>query len=282
MDTVHRRYGNHRVRVGPHFLRVPKKRCRARAVTSGMRDAILKAQNMRCAGCDSVVREIQSTGHALFDIDHVVPHSLGGPCEPPNLVALCLACHRAKTTLEAAHCGCVGRRVRDLTKRMRRNGSAAARDALLCFWCLDVVSPYFEASHRCAPGKGPFIIMDELSHQIIETTTTREPSLHRGGRRDCFGSYGRGSPQVLDGRREDMNHSHTKQYTNQRRVHRHLRRSTPCGVEHTEEHHNEEHHNEEYYNEEHAFPMMAFFAPQLARRQTHLRRRFARFEFDTH
>lgn len=53
--------------------------------------AILERQEFKCARCGG-----QLVGAAEFD--HIVPLGLGGEDKPDNIAALCLPCHRAKTT----------------------------------------------------------------------------------------------------------------------------------------------------------------------------------------
>jgi 5-methylcytosine-specific restriction endonuclease McrA len=57
-----------------------------------------RRQNWMCAGNECLLPE----GRELeeFDIDHIVPLSLGGTEDPSNLQALCPGCHRKKTDQE--------------------------------------------------------------------------------------------------------------------------------------------------------------------------------------
>jgi len=48
---------------------------------------------MYCATCDVQI----DVGLSLWELDHRVPHALGGSDETENLQVLCLHCHRRKT-----------------------------------------------------------------------------------------------------------------------------------------------------------------------------------------
>ena len=65
--------------------------------TEFQRRTIAKRQNWICAGKDCTLE-----GQELkeYDIDHIIPLSLGGSEEDDNLQALCPACHRKKTDHE--------------------------------------------------------------------------------------------------------------------------------------------------------------------------------------
>ena len=65
--------------------------------TEPQRRMIAKRQNWICAGkeCTLEGQELQE-----YDIDHIIPLSLGGGEEDDNLQALCPACHRKKTDQE--------------------------------------------------------------------------------------------------------------------------------------------------------------------------------------
>ena len=65
--------------------------------TELQRRQIAKRQNWICAG-----KECTLKGHELqeYDVDHIIPLSLGGSEEDDNLQALCPGCHRKKTDQE--------------------------------------------------------------------------------------------------------------------------------------------------------------------------------------
>lgn len=66
----------------------PKRWCRKRP-SSGLRRAILEAQEDRCLGCGA--------GFGEAEFDHVIPLGLGGDNAPDNWAALCGRCHKTKT-----------------------------------------------------------------------------------------------------------------------------------------------------------------------------------------
>jgi 5-methylcytosine-specific restriction endonuclease McrA len=55
--------------------------------------AILDRQDRKCAGCGADIIQF-----GVVHFDHIVPVALGGEDEPDNLQALCIPCHKAKTT----------------------------------------------------------------------------------------------------------------------------------------------------------------------------------------
>lgn len=68
---------------------------------------ILVRQAFRCKGVPNYTCPLLGCTGGLFDeagydIDHVVPLVLGGSSDPTNLQALCVSCHRIKTSREEA------------------------------------------------------------------------------------------------------------------------------------------------------------------------------------
>ena len=158
---LHRRVGDHEVRVGPHFLPVPHMRRPARTVNDALRDRIVSLQHSCCAACGDMLEESPSVdGGRLYDIDHIIPHAALGSCKPHNLMALCLVCHRAKTRTEAALCRGSRKAWRAATRAHREDGGCAR---LVCFWGHAIISPWFVEAHRCPDGRGPFFIIDEVA-----------------------------------------------------------------------------------------------------------------------
>ena len=75
-----------------------RKRTPARVYrTEPQRRQIAKRQHWICAGkeCTLDGKELQE-----YEIDHIIPLSLGGSEDPDNLQALCPGCHRRKTDQE--------------------------------------------------------------------------------------------------------------------------------------------------------------------------------------
>lgn len=66
--------------------------------TEPERRKIAMKQNWMCSGKDCSLSEGKQLEE--FDIDHIVPLSLGGSEDSSNLQALCPACHRKKTDHE--------------------------------------------------------------------------------------------------------------------------------------------------------------------------------------
>ena len=63
---------------------------------------VLKRQTLKCNICFKKL-ETTNDGVKLFDIDHIEMFSLSGNNDYTNLQALCLPCHRIKTTHEIRH-----------------------------------------------------------------------------------------------------------------------------------------------------------------------------------
>lgn len=89
---------------------------------------ILVRQAFRCKGVPNYTCPLLASTGGLFDeagydMDHVIPLVLGGSSDPTNLQALCVSCHRIKTSREEA--------VRSLGKPMVI--SASLREHLLRF-----------------------------------------------------------------------------------------------------------------------------------------------------
>lgn len=66
-----------------------------RFATKQQRDAVLIAQDFRCAICSLELKD-------GFELDHRLPYALGGVTDVSNLQAVCKSCHRLKTASERA------------------------------------------------------------------------------------------------------------------------------------------------------------------------------------
>jgi 5-methylcytosine-specific restriction endonuclease McrA len=73
-----------------------QRRCAQRYATPQHRRRLYLLQDGRCALCGVSLPSV-------FDVDHIVPFTQGGPTSLWNLQAVCLACHRAKTPLDGSH-----------------------------------------------------------------------------------------------------------------------------------------------------------------------------------
>lgn len=64
------------------------------AMTTQMRESILRRDNWTCQRCgNSVYKE----PNLLLEVDHIIPISKGGKTEPNNLQTLCWKCNRSKS-----------------------------------------------------------------------------------------------------------------------------------------------------------------------------------------
>lgn len=108
---------------------MPKRRLR-----ESVKKRIACSQQWKCVGedCRMPDRTLPST----YQVDHVVPHALGGTDDVSNLRALCPTCHADKTQREHAWIL--------LSKKIPNPDNQQ-----LCITCKEVVSPHFE--HDC-PG----------------------------------------------------------------------------------------------------------------------------------
>ena len=75
------------------------KRTKRKRMTEPQRRKIALRQNFKCANPDGKCKLTDALEE--YDVDHVIPLSLGGDDEERNMQALCPACHRRKTENEA-------------------------------------------------------------------------------------------------------------------------------------------------------------------------------------
>lgn len=101
-----------------------------RRLRESVKKRVAASQRWCCSECGHV---LEST----YQIDHVVPHSVGGSDDPSNLTALCVRCHALKSQ-EEYHT------IREF-KRAMRCLSVTER---MCWFCGCVYSCYF--AHACA------------------------------------------------------------------------------------------------------------------------------------
>ena len=95
-----------------------------------MKKRVAAGQGWRCAACTSLLP-------ATFQVDHAVPHAVGGGDDPQNLRALCANCHAEKTQREAA-------RIRLHTTLSAAVAQSAIRTSCYpCWGCHRVLSSYF-------------------------------------------------------------------------------------------------------------------------------------------
>jgi len=82
-------------------------RDRNRNFTVSQKNAMIALQDNKCAGCGKRITSI------ISEADHKIPWESGGRTEIDNAWALCLNCHRIKTTLETVFRMEKGRRCRE-------------------------------------------------------------------------------------------------------------------------------------------------------------------------
>ena len=81
--------------MGPLSIsRVPQPKRRKRAKNIVIARALGKCENDKCTGMPP---DVKKDGTPLFQVDHIVQLSDGGPDRPDNMIALCPNCHTAKT-----------------------------------------------------------------------------------------------------------------------------------------------------------------------------------------
>ena len=95
-----------------------------------MKKRVGASQEWKCAKCAKLLP-------ATFQVDHVIPHAIGGSDHPSNLEALCVECHAAKSQSENARIA----HHKKLEKLCIRSSEVP------CWTCHRVVSTYFE--HAC-------------------------------------------------------------------------------------------------------------------------------------
>ena len=101
-----------------------------RHLGESMKKRVGASQEWKCAKCAKLLP-------ATFQVDHVIPHAIGGSDHPSNLEALCVECHAAKSQSENARIA----HHKKLEKLCTRSSEVP------CWTCHRVVSTYFE--HAC-------------------------------------------------------------------------------------------------------------------------------------
>ena len=84
----------------------PKRRKRAK-------DIVIARANGSCENdrCNGMPPDVKKDGTPLFQVDHIIQLSEGGPDQPDNMIALCPNCHTAKT---------LGKNRNDMTSRLKK------------------------------------------------------------------------------------------------------------------------------------------------------------------
>ena len=88
--------------------RTPQPRRRKRAKDIVVARAEGKCENDQCTGMPP---DVKKDGTPLFQVDHIIQLSDGGPDQPDNMIALCPNCHTAKT---------LGRNKTEMTTRLKK------------------------------------------------------------------------------------------------------------------------------------------------------------------
>jgi 5-methylcytosine-specific restriction protein A len=88
--------------------RTPQPRRRKRAKDIVIARAAGKCENDQCTGMPP---DVKKDGTPLFQVDHIIQLSDGGPDQPDNMIALCPNCHTAKT---------LGKNKNEMTSRLKK------------------------------------------------------------------------------------------------------------------------------------------------------------------
>ena len=88
--------------------RTPQPRRRKRAKDIVIARAAGECENDQCTGMPP---DVKKDGTPLFQVDHIIQLSDGGPDQPDNMVALCPNCHTAKT---------LGKNKSEMTSRLKK------------------------------------------------------------------------------------------------------------------------------------------------------------------
>jgi 5-methylcytosine-specific restriction protein A len=88
--------------------RTPQPRRRKRAKDIVIARAAGECENDQCTGMPP---DVKKDGTPLFQVDHIIQLSDGGPDQPDNMVALCPNCHTAKT---------LGKNKNEMTSRLKK------------------------------------------------------------------------------------------------------------------------------------------------------------------
>ena len=108
-----------------------------RKVSSMMKKRVAASQRWTCAQCKKMLE-------ATFEVDHIVPHAVGGSDLPSNLHALCVSCHANKTMCEHA-------RIYAFKKQSEEVVASASKSIAVCWYCHSVYSTFFthDLEHGC-------------------------------------------------------------------------------------------------------------------------------------
>jgi hypothetical protein len=132
-----------------------KCKMRRRHLGESTKKRVAAGQEWRCAKCNKILS-------ATFQVDHVIPHSIGGSDHPSNLEALCVECHADKSQIEQSRISHHKR----LLKLCQESKSAVP-----CWTCHRIVSTHFQ--HTC-DHRGLDGIYDDLHDNMYEDL--QEPS----------------------------------------------------------------------------------------------------------
>lgn len=122
---------------------------RRRHLSESVKKRVAADQEWRCAQCTKVLP-------ATFQVDHVIPHAIGGSDHPRNLEALCVECHAAKSQVENARIA----HHKKLLKVCEPQPSSVP-----CWSCHRVVSKYF--THTC-DYRGEEGLYDSLCEGLVD------------------------------------------------------------------------------------------------------------------
>src|SRR3989344_1371026 len=102
-----------------------------RRLSESVKKRVAAAQSWRCA-------EFAQLLPATYQVDHIIPHCIGGSDDIRNLRALCVSCHATKTQ-------CEGPRIQH--HRTLVASSSTLPSSTVCWHCPRILSTYF--THEC-------------------------------------------------------------------------------------------------------------------------------------
>ena len=121
-----------------------------RRLSESLKKRLAYEQKWSCFVCGNMLPP-------TFQVDHIVPHAIGGSNHPSNLQALCVECHARKSQSEL--------------KRIKIHKALSAECAnsksyTTCWFCHRILSTYFR--HTC-DNRGEEAVFDEAVLSAYES-----------------------------------------------------------------------------------------------------------------